>query len=247
MENYTLEVCVDTLESAKAAIGGGATRLELCANLIIGGTSPSHRLLSQIRELSDIPIRAMLRPRFGDFCYSDSEFDIMRFELEEFRKAGASGVVFGVLSPDGTLDMAKMKILCDDAKELKTTLHRAFDVTCDPFDTLAQVHELKINTILTSGQSKCAWDGRELIAKLINNANKVEILAGAGVSADNIATLYNETACTSFHLSGKTIIDSPMTFRRGEVTMGLPSLSEFEHWQTSKEAIVAAKEVLMRL
>ena len=247
MNNYTLEVCVDTLESAKAAIRGGATRLELCSNLIIGGTSPSPHLLSQIREISDIPIRAMLRPRFGDFCYSDSEFDIMRFELEEFRKAGTSGVVLGILSPDGTLDMDKMSILCADAVGLDKTLHRAFDVAKDPFETLAQARDLRINTILTSGQQADAFAGRKLLAKLVKDAGDIEILAGAGVNADNIASIYEETLCTSFHLSGKTTVDSPMVFRRGEVKMGLPSLSEFERWQTSTEAVSSAREVLEKL
>ena len=247
MKNFTLEVCVDTLESAKAAIDGGATRLELCSNLIIGGTSPSPRLLSQIRKFSDIPIRAMLRPRFGDFCYTDSEFDIMRFELEAFRDAGASGVVLGILSPEGMLDMAKMKVLICDATGIETTLHRAFDVANDPFETLAQASALKINTILTSGQQANAWTGRELIAKLVAKSDDVEILAGAGIVADNIANMYNETSCTSFHLSGKTIVNSPMIFRRDEVKMGLPSLSEFERWQTDANAVRAARNVLEQL
>ena len=247
MKNFTLEVCVDTLESAKAAINGGATRLELCSNLVIGGTSPSPQLLSQIRKISDIPIRAMLRPRFGDFCYTDSEFDIMRWELEEFTKAGTTGVVFGILSPDGTLDMKRMKTLCDDAKGMDKTLHRAFDVAKDPFETLAQANELGMNTILTSGQQANAWTGRKLIADLVKKADGIEILAGAGVKTDNIATIHHETGCTSFHLSGKIVIDSPMVFRRDEVKMGLPSLSEFERWQTDAMAVSAAREVLEKL
>ena len=247
MKNFTLEVCVDTLESVKAAINGGATRLELCSNLVIGGTSPSPKLLSQIREISDIPIRAMLRPRFGDFCYTDSEFDIMRWELEEFTKAGATGVVFGILSSDGILDMKRMKILCDDAAGMGKTLHRAFDVAKDPLETLAQVRELGMDTILTSGQQADAWTGRKLIADLVKKADGIEILAGAGISADNITAMHNETGCTSFHLSGKTIVDSPMVFRRDEVKMGLPSLSEFERWQTDEMAVRAARELLEEL
>jgi Uncharacterized protein involved in copper resistance len=247
MKNYTLEVCVDTLESAKAAINGGATRLELCSNLVIGGTSPSPKLLAQIREISDIPIRAMLRPRSGDFCYTDSEFDIMRWELEEFRKAGTTGIVCGILSPDGTLDMKRMKTLCDDATGMGKTLHRVFDVAKDPFETLAQTNELGMNTILTSGQQVDAWTGRKLIADLVKKANGIEILAGAGIGVDNIATMHHETGCTSFHLSGKIIVDSPMVFRRNEVKMGLPSLSEFERWQTDELTIRAARDVLEEL
>ena len=248
MKNYTLEICVDTLESAQAAIRGGATRLELCANLLIGGTSPSPKLLSQIRELSDIPIRAMLRSRSGDFCYTDSEFDIMRFELERFRDAGANGVVFGILLPDGSLDMERMKVICEDAASMDTTLHRAFDVTKDPFAVLAQARELGINTILTSGQQVNAWDGRELIARLVKEADDtIEILVGAGISANNIATIHRETGCVAFHLSGKEVVDSSMIFRHPEIKMGPVSSSEFEYWQTKEENVAAARKVLEQL
>jgi Uncharacterized protein involved in copper resistance len=247
MKDYTLEVCIDTLESVQAAIKGGATRLEVCSNLIIGGTSPSPKLLSQIRTLSDIPCRSMLRPRFGDFCYSDSEFDIMRFELEEFQKRGTNGVVFGILLPDGTLDMKRMEILCRDASDIETTLHRAFDVTRDPLEALAQAQELGINTILTSGQQADAFTGCKLISNLIKKASNIEILVGAGISPDNIADLHRKTGCTSFHLSGKIIVDSKMVFRRGKVTMGLPSLSEFEFWETSADNIAMARDIIANL
>ena len=244
MKNYTLECCVDTLESAKAAIEGGATRLELCANIIIGGTSPSPDLLRQIRSISDISIRAMLRPRFGDFCYTDSEFQIMRAELEEYRKLGADGVVFGILLPDGSLDISRMRVLCNDADNLNVTLHRAFDVARDPLETLEQAQALKIDTILTSGQKGDAWTGRKLIAELVQRAPDIEILAGAGINEQNLSALYHETGCKAFHLSGRILEDSPMVFRRPEVFMGLPSMSEFERWTCSSKKIATVHALL---
>ena len=244
---YVLEGCVDSLESARAVIEGGATRIELNSNVVIGGTTPSPELFRQIRLESEIPMRAMIRPRFGDFCYTDSEFDIMRYSVEECQKMRANGVVFGILKPDGTLDMKRMEILCRDADGMKLVLHRAFDVTRDAWESLEQVQELKMHTILTSGQKPDVLSGRECIAELIKKAQGIEILAGAGVSADNIAAIYAETGCTSYHMSAKEVHDSPMKFRRKEVSMGLPSLSEFERWQSSTEKFIAARKVLESL
>ena len=128
MKDYILETCVDSVESAMAASEGGADRLELCSNLIIGGTTSSPWLFEEIRKRSDIRIHALIRPRFGDFCYTDAEFSMIKHAVEDFRKMGAEGVVFGVLKPDGTLNMEQMKELMEAAGDMSVTLHRAFDV-----------------------------------------------------------------------------------------------------------------------
>ena len=128
MKEYILEACVDSVESAMAAVEGGADRLELCGNLIIGGTTPGPWLFDEIRKRSDIRIHALIRPRFGDFCYTDAEFSMIKHAVEDFRKMGAEGVVFGVLKPDGTLNMEQMKELMEAAGDMSVTLHRAFDV-----------------------------------------------------------------------------------------------------------------------
>ena len=156
MKEYILEACVDSVESAMAAVEGGADRLELCGNLIIGGTTPGPWLFDEIRKRSDIRIHALIRPRFGDFCYTDAEFSMIKHAVEDFRKMGAEGVVFGVLKPDGTLNMEQMKELMEAAGDMSVTLHRAFDVCVDPIETMEQAISLGINTILTSGQRMSA-------------------------------------------------------------------------------------------
>lgn len=123
MKDFVLEACVDSVESALAAVKGGANRLELCSNLVIGGTTPSQWLYEEIRKESDIRIHALIRPRFGDFCYTDHEFEIIRNEVRMFRKLGAEGVVIGILCPDGTLNMEEMEKLMEDAGDMSVTLH----------------------------------------------------------------------------------------------------------------------------
>lgn len=244
--NYILECCVDSVESAIAAEKGGANRLELCANLIIGGTSPSLALFHEVRKNTHIKIHVLLRPRFGDFLYTDHEFAIIEEEVNMFREAGADGVVIGCLDAEGNLDMPKMKRLTEAAGDMSITLHRAFDVCNDPFKALEECKELKINTILTSGQKDNCLAGEELIRQLHDKAEgKVDILAGAGVNAQVIEKMVRSTKLTSFHLSGKVTLDSSMKYRKEGVSMGLPSLSEFEIWQTKEENIRAAHDALV--
>lgn len=248
MEKYVLEVCVDSVESAVAAAKGGATRLELCANLIIGGTTPSFALFDAVREAVDIPVNVLIRPRFGDFLYTNAEYDIMCREIELFSGRGANAVVIGALNPDGTLDKEKMSGMIAAAGGIRVTMHRAFDVCRDPFATLEEALSLGVDTILTSGQKANAWAGREKIGALLNRAGeRADILIGGGVSARVIAGFRDEyPAARAFHLSGKTVLDSGMTYRNAEVSMGLPGISEFQVWRTEEEAIRLAKDALTR-
>lgn len=245
MKNYILECCVDSAESALNAAKGGANRLELCANLIIGGTTPEEALYREIRKYSDTRIHALLRPRFGDFCYTDHEFAILREDVRKFRELGAEGIVIGILKPDGTLNMEQMKVLIEEAEGMSVTLHRAFDMCRDPRETLEQAVELGVNTILTSGQQNNCVAGRELLRELVKQADgRIDILVGGGVNADVIKELQPYTHSNCFHMSGKITLDSRMEYRKSEVSMGLPSLSEYEVWQTDAEKIRAAREVL---
>ena len=150
--SYILEVCADSVQSAVSAWEGGADRIELCSGLVIGGLSPSPALFKQVRRYTDLKIRTLLRPRFGDFCYDDYEFQTLKEEVEMFRDLGADGVVIGILNPDGTLNMEQMSELTDAAGDVGVTLHRAFDVCRDPYEALEQCVTLGIDTILTSGQ-----------------------------------------------------------------------------------------------
>ena len=248
MKDYILEACVDSVESALAAAEGGATRLELCSNLIIGGTTPSPWLFKEIRKHTDIRIHALIRPRFGDFCYTDSEFAIIKQAVADFRELGAEGVVIGVLKPDGTLNMEQMKELMDAAGDMSVTLHRAFDVCVDPYETMEQAIELGIDTILTSGQKNVCTEGSDLLRDLVEKSKgRITIQIGSGVSAEVIQKMYPLTNATAYHMSGKVTLDSVMEYRKEGVNMGLPTLSEFEVWRTDAEKIKAAKKVLEEL
>ena len=251
--NYTLEVCVDSTASALAAKRGGADRLELCADLIIGGTTPSPALLRQVKAETGLPVRALIRPRFGDFCYDRYELAQMAECAAELVAAGADGIVTGVLTPAGALDTDALRPIYAAARQaaekahrtVDCTLHRAFDVCCDPFAALEAAKQLGLATILTSGQAASAPQGAALLRQLVEAAGQeVEILVGAGVSAVNIPALAAQTGARAFHLSGKQVLDSRMTFRRQGVPMGLPGFSEFEIWQTSEENIRAARTAL---
>ena len=243
LKDFTLEVCVDSLESAVAATQGGATRLELCSNLLIGGTTPGVFLYREVTKLCTVPVHILIRPRFGDFCYTESELRIMSEDVSQFRQEGAQGVVIGVLSPDGSLNMTAMETLYRAADGMQITLHRAFDMCRNPFGTLKQAEVLGIGTILTSGQRDRCLDGAELIGELASQS-QVDIMAGGGVTAEIIRELHAKTGISSYHLSGKVVIDSPMVFRNPNLSMGLPSLGEYELWRTSTAKIAAARRVL---
>lgn len=248
MEKFILECCADSVESALNAAEGGASRLELCANLPIGGTTPDLALYHRIRKESEIRIHALIRPRFGDFCYSDYEMDIMREQIRMFRQEKAQAVVIGVLNEDGELNLQAMERLIQEAEGMSVTLHRAFDMCRDPFRAMEEAVSLGVDTILTSGQRESAWEGRELLAELVRRAEgRIDIMAGGGIGADVIRRLRPITGGTSYHMSGKVTLESPMRYRKAEVSMGLPSLSEYEIWQTSREKVEEAVQTLRSL
>ncbi len=244
---YLLECCVDSVESAVAAAKGGADRLELCAALVIGGISPSIALFEQVRKSCDLPIRVLLRPRFGDFLYTEHESEILRREVDIYREAGADGIVIGALTPDGDLDMEQMSALIKAAGKMKITLHRAFDVCADPLQTYAKAADLGIDTILTSGQEKDCLTGMPLLNKLCALQKKTggpQIMAGAGVTPGVIRQFLANTEITHYHLSAKMLIDSGMRYRREDVPMGLPVMSEYHIYRTDCSIVEEAKSLL---
>ena len=251
MRSPVLEVCVDSVASAIAAKRGGADRLELCADLIIGGTTPSPALLRQVKAETGLPVRCLVRPRFGDFCYDAYELEQMQQTAADLAAAGADGIVTGVLTPEGELDADALRPIYAAARQaagarpLACTLHRAFDVCRDPFAALEAACELSLATILTSGQAASAPEGAALLHELVERAaGRIEILVGSGVNAANIPTLAAATGAGAFHLSGKRVVDSRMTFRRAGVPMGIAGASEYELWQTDENAIRAARLAL---
>lgn len=239
-----LEICVDSLASARAAIAGGADRLELCSALLAGGLTPYEALLRQIRAESDIPIRCLMRPRPGDFLYTPEERELMRRQILQLKNAGANGFVIGCLTPQGDLDVDAMKPLMEACCGCGVTLHRCIDVSRDPLKTCRQAGKLGIDTVLTSGAAASCAQGQDMIARLIA-LHGPEILIGAGVNAQVIRRFrQNVPGAAAFHMSGKTELESQMVFRREGVPMGLPGLDEWHIQQTSWEAVQAARAAL---
>ena len=178
-----LEVCAHSVESAVSAERGGAMRLELCANLMIGGTSPDEDLFRMVRERVSVPVRVLLRPRCGDFLYTESEFELLCRQVKRFAALGTDGIVIGVLTPEGDLDEERMAKLISLAGGCGVTLHRAFDVCRDPFAALETAKRLGVDTILTSGQQADCTAGADLLRALVAKAGEdVQILVGAGVT-----------------------------------------------------------------
>ena len=243
-----LEICVDSYASAMAAVKNGADRLELCSALAVGGLTPSPALLRQIRYVSNIPVRCLMRPRGGDFLYTREEILQMAMEITELRAAGADGFVIGCLTPDGELDKEAMKPLLEAAQGAGLTLHRCIDVSRDPLQTYRDAAALGIDTVLTSGAAGNCTAGKEVIRQLLSIRDREkgpEVLIGAGVSAKVIAAFRQELPqAHAFHMSGKTEIESGMHFRRQGVPMGLPGLDEWHIQQTSPEAVIAARNAL---
>ena len=240
-----LEGWVDRVLSAKNATEGGANRLELCSNLIIGGTSPSTVLFKEVRKKYHNTIHVLIRPRFGDFCYDEDEFSVMLNEVKEFRQLGADGVVIGNLLPNGDLNLQQTAQLKDAAGNMSVTLHRAFDVCRDPIKTMQEAIGLGINSILTSGQQDTCLQGKECIRNLVKeSAGKIEILVGSGVNADVIRRLRIETAAKAFHMSGKKTIESKMQFRNPDVHMGIASIDEYEMLVADKDEFIRAAREL---
>ena len=243
-----LEICVDSLASARAAIAGGADRLELCSALLAGGLTPYTALLQQIREESQIPVRCLMRPRAGDFLYAPEELEQMRRQIQELKRWGADGFVIGCLCPNGELDREAMLPLVEAADGKGLTLHRAIDVSRDPLETYQKAKNLGIDTVLTSGAAANCKAGEETIARLLKLRDKnggPEVLIGAGVNAAVIRHFrQNLPAARAFHMSGKTDLPSGMIFRREGVPMGLPGLDEWHIQQTAEAAVRAARQAL---
>lgn len=243
-----LEICVDSLASARAAIGAGADRLELCSALAVGGLTPSAALLEQIRRESGIPIRCLMRPRAGDFLYTPEEIEQMAMEMVRLRELGADGFVIGCLTAQGTLDAQAMAPLLDAARGKGLTLHRCVDVSRDPVKTYLEAANLGLDTVLTSGAAPNCAAGMGTIAALLRLRDEVggpEVLIGAGVSAKVITAFRRALPqARAFHMSGKTRRESGMVFRREGVPMGIPGLDEWHLDQTDPEAVRLARQAL---
>ncbi len=209
-----LEICANSLTAALAAQNGGAYRVELCDNLKEGGTTPSFAHIALARKYLTIKLYPIIRPRGGDFLYSDLELETMKTDIVQCRDLGCDGVVFGILKKDGQIDKERCLELKQAAGNMGTTFHRAFDRCKDPFQALEDLIELGFERILTSGLENTALKGASLISKLIRQANdRIVIMPGAGIRPDNLKQLMQLTGATEFHTTAKSIFKSEMVFK----------------------------------
>ena len=218
---YTFEVAVDSLESAIIAQDCGVHRIELCAALSIGGITPSHAMIALAKDRLHIPFNVIIRPRRGDFLYTESEFDIMRGDIDYAKSMGANGIVLGVLHADGRIDVERTRELVELARPLEVTFHRAFDMAIDPHKALDELIVLGVDTLLTSGQLPTAEQGLSVIAELVKQADgRIRIMPGSGVNPANIKAIVDGSGASEFHFSGKKAVDSPMIYHNSTLSMG---------------------------
>jgi copper homeostasis protein len=216
-----LEMCIDSVESALASQRGGADRVELCDNLLEGGTTPSAGTIAMARQSIAIDLNVIIRPRGGDFYYSDIEFEVMKYDVEQARRLGANGVVIGVLKEDGSVDVERTQILVQLARPMSVTFHRAFDVSRDPFEALEDLVGLGIDRVLTSGQESSVLEGLDLITELVQKrGDRIIIMPGGGVTERNIGKIVAQSGVKEIHMLGTVSVDSPMRFRNPRIFMG---------------------------
>lgn len=220
-DGFLMEVCVDSVESAVNAERGGAGRLELCSSLLEGGLTPSVGLLQVVKQYVKIPIYAMIRPRSGDFLYSDLEVEVMRKDIELMKSHGADGLVLGALTEDGRVDAELCMELLAAARPLPVTFHRAFDMVHDPTIALETLVSLGFQRVLTSGCDSSALEGLPLIKRLIDQAKgRITIMPGGGITERNLQRILEGSGAQEFHCSARSSRDSAMKFRNTCVTMG---------------------------
>ncbi|MFM7074129.1 MAG: copper homeostasis protein CutC [Planctomycetota bacterium] len=203
-----LEICVDRLDSALAALEGGADRIEVCGALACGGVTPSAALISACVKLAPLEVMVMIRPHAGSFCYSPADLAVMERDIVAARQAGAHGVVFGALTPDRRIDIGACRRLMAAAGPLTTTFHRAFDMTRDPRAALDGLIELGVGRVLSSGQNSTAIAGAALLRSLVErSAGRIVVMPGAGVSAVNAVELLDSTGASELHASASEPIE----------------------------------------
>ena len=239
-----VEVCIDSLDSARASQAACADRVELCANLLEGGTTPSAGLIAEVRRNISLKLHVMIRPRGGDFCYSDGEFHIMERDIAAAKDLGADAVVLGILDPNGAIDAARMGKLIALARPMKVTCHRAIDMSRDLLQSLETLIGLGVDYVLTSGGRQTAPEGSAAIARLRRAArDRIRIVAGSGIHERNVRRLIAATGVTEIHVGLSDAFPSPMKYRNRRISMGKAKGREYALFGTSQsrlEALIAA-------
>ncbi len=218
---FLLEVCVDSVDGAVAAQEGGADRVELCSALLEGGLTPSGGTITEARRRLTIGLQVMIRPRGADFCYSDAEVAVMRQDIDLAKREEADGVVLGVLTPDGDVDVERARALIDRARPMSITFHRAFDMAQDPTGALEALIELGVDRVLTSGQESSALEGLDLLRALVEQAgDRIIVMPGGGIHERNVERVLRESGAREVHVAATRVTESPMRYRNPNCFMG---------------------------
>ncbi|WP_440029630.1 copper homeostasis protein CutC [Chromobacterium amazonense] len=240
-----LEICAGSLASCLAAQQGGAQRVELCDNLLEGGTTPSYGMVALARDSLGIDLNVLIRPRGGDFLYTALEFETMARDIEMCRKLGVNGVALGMLTADGDIDGPGTRELVGLAGTMSVTFHRAFDMARDPISALEEVIAAGCARLLSSGQAATALDGADLLALLRQQAGeRLIVMPGAGVRAANVAELARRTGCREFHASARAEVASGMRYRQPGLSMGAPGTDEYLRKETAVDEVRALRAAL---
>ncbi len=232
-----VEVCANSLRSALNAQQAGADRLEICTELGVGGITPSYGLLRKVREQVSIPVHVLIRPRSGDFSYSETDFEVMLNDIDACKEMGFEGIVSGVLHPDFTVDIERTKMLREAATGMQFTFHRAFDWVQDPLQALTELQFVGVDNILTSGQCKTAVEGITLLKSLLENTEFCTIIPAAGIGPDNVQ-IFKEMGFSDIHLSGVRLISN--LSRAPNISMNSPRLLADDKTAISDPKLLAA-------
>ncbi|PKQ60481.1 hypothetical protein BZG02_19200 [Labilibaculum filiforme] len=246
MKTSLLEICCYSIQSAIIAEQSGADRIELCAGVYEGGTTPSFASVKLTKESVTIPVHVIIRPRGADFCYSDIEFECMKLDIIQCKNSGVDGIVSGVLLSDGSIDLERTKELIDLAKPMSFTFHRAFDMVKDHFKALEQLIEMGADRILTSGGEQTAELGKDLLKGLLEKASgRIVIVPGSGINHENILSLKKHTGAQEFHCSAKSLVRGKMEYQNPKIAMGgEENVPEFEFYEADSKKICKIVTIL---
>lgn len=237
-EQVLIEVCVDSVASAIAAERGGAQRIELCSDLLEGGVTPSVGLLGVVRSKLSIAIHPIIRPRPGDFCYSEAEFESMLRDIEIAKSEGADGVALGILEQEGNVDVPRTRQLVELARPLSVTFHRAFDMSADLFRAIQDVCATGADRLLTSGGEQECLQGVDTIARLVQAARgRVTIMAGGRIGIHNALTIVERAGVTEIHVGLATPVESPMLHQNPRLSLGKTQGVEYQRTQVLEENV----------
>jgi len=246
MPKPELEICVFSVEAAISAEKAGADRVELCSSFTEGGLTPSAGAIRLVRKLLNIECFVMIRPRGGDFCYSDAEYEQMHHDIEYAKSCGVDGVVLGALQPNGLVNIIRTRELVQHAAPLKVTFHRAFDLVADPFRALDDIVVCGCHRILTSGQKALAIDGIDTLRKLVvHSAGRMDVMAGSGVTPEN-AHKFVEAGVQALHFSAKKIIPGKMIYRNPDVSIMSEPMSDYDLLAVDEDKIRKMSEIIRK-